>query len=129
MRTGREQVSGIGGFFSLASRPDEPGRWYEEQLGVSCPPATYDDPAWQQEAGQAVGAAFGAKAREFGRGARMAIMNFRVRDPDAMVAQLRRTRVLAELGSEQYPHGRFASLADPEGNLIQLWQPTVPGDR
>jgi predicted enzyme related to lactoylglutathione lyase len=25
--------------------------------------------------------------------------------------------------SPAYPNGRFAQLADPEGNVVQLWQP------
>ena len=28
-----------------------------------------------------------------------------------------------EVDSQRYPNGRFASLRDPEGNGIQLWQP------
>ena len=29
---------------------------------------------------------------------------------------------MVEVDPERYPNGRFASLADPEGNPIQLWQ-------
>jgi predicted enzyme related to lactoylglutathione lyase len=25
--------------------------------------------------------------------------------------------------AEDYPNGRFAELADPEGNPVQLWEP------
>jgi glyoxylase I family protein len=28
-----------------------------------------------------------------------------------------------QVDPEVYPNGRFAQLADPEGNPIQLWQP------
>ena len=27
---------------------------------------------------------------------------------------------------ESYPNRRFAEVHDPEGNPIQLWQPTIP---
>ena len=51
------------------------------------------------------------------------MINFRVRDLDKMVAQLRERGITVELDSEVYPNGRFARLSDPEGNPIQLWQP------
>jgi len=51
------------------------------------------------------------------------MINFRVRDLDKMVAQLRERGIAVEVDSEVYPNGRFARLSDPEGNPIQLWQP------
>ncbi len=51
------------------------------------------------------------------------MINFRVRDLDAIVAQLRAAGVAVAVDAEQYPNGRFARLADPEGNPIELWQP------
>ena len=51
------------------------------------------------------------------------MINFRVRDLNKMVAQLRERGITVELDSELYPNGRFARLSDPEGNPIQLWQP------
>jgi len=40
-----------------------------------------------------------------------------------MISQLRTTGIEVTLDPEAYPNGRFASLEDPEGNPIQLWQP------
>ena len=51
------------------------------------------------------------------------MLNFRVRNLDAMVAQLRRAGITVDVDPEKYPNGLFARLADPEGNPIQLWQP------
>jgi glyoxylase I family protein len=48
------------------------------------------------------------------------MINFRVRDLEAMVAQVRASGISVEVDPERYPNGRFASLADPEGNLIQI---------
>lgn len=50
-------------------------------------------------------------------------INFRVVDLDAMLTQLRSAGVDVQVDPEDYPNGRFASLRDPEGNVIQLWQP------
>ena len=50
-------------------------------------------------------------------------INFRVRDLDAMVDQLRTAGIEVEVDDELYPNGRFAQLHDPEGNAVQLWEP------
>jgi predicted enzyme related to lactoylglutathione lyase len=50
-------------------------------------------------------------------------VNFRVRDLDAMVTQLRAEGDAVDVDSQVYPNGRFASLRDPEGNQVQLWEP------
>ncbi len=52
------------------------------------------------------------------------MINLRVSDLDAMVEQLRAAGVGVEVDPETYPNGRFAQTEDPEGNRIQLWQPT-----
>jgi len=54
------------------------------------------------------------------------MLNFRVRNLDKMAAQLRAAGIAVEIDSQSYPNGRFASLRDPEGNPIQLWQPAKP---
>jgi predicted enzyme related to lactoylglutathione lyase len=55
------------------------------------------------------------------------MVNFRVRDLDAMVAQLRAAGIAAAVNKQHYPNGRFARLHDPEGNLIELWEPAGRG--
>ncbi len=54
------------------------------------------------------------------------MVNFRVPDLDAIVAQLRRRASRSRSTPSVYPNGRFAELRDPEGNGIQLWQPMDP---
>jgi predicted enzyme related to lactoylglutathione lyase len=51
------------------------------------------------------------------------MVNFRVRNLDAMAGRLRASDVAVEVDPEEHPNGRFARLADPEGNPIQLWDP------
>jgi len=40
-----------------------------------------------------------------------------------MVAQLRANGIEVDVDKEEYPNGLFATLKDPEGNPIQLWEP------
>lgn len=119
-----ERVTGLGGVFFVAQDAGALQRWYAEHLGVGAPPADYDEPEWHQEAGPTVFAAFGPEHHASPHlGPRGFGVNFRVRDLDAMVAQLTAAGVAVEVDAETYPNGRFASLHDPEGNPVQLWQP------
>ncbi len=119
-----ERVTGIGGFFFRADDPDALARWYAEHLGVGFPPEAYEDDVWYQEAGPTVFAPFGPQHWESPQlGVHRWGVNFRVRDLDAFVAQLRYVGIAVEVDHEQYPNGRFASLHDPEGNAVQLWEP------
>ena len=119
-----EKVLGIGGFFFRAQDPEALGRWYHENLGVDLPPSSYDTPPWKQQAGFTVFTAFPKDTDYFGKPEQQWMINFRVSNLDAMVAQLRKNGVTVEVDAEAYPNGRFARTADPEGNPIQLWEPS-----
>jgi catechol 2,3-dioxygenase-like lactoylglutathione lyase family enzyme len=66
---------------------------------------------------------FSADTKYFGRPEQAFMVNFRVRNLDAMVSQLRRAGIEVEVDPKTYPHGRFARLNDPDGTPIQLWEP------
>jgi predicted enzyme related to lactoylglutathione lyase len=121
-----ERVTGIGGFFFRATDPKGLAEWYERHLGVTRTPESYTAEPWTQEAGTTVFAPFKADTKYFGRPTQQWMINFRVRDLDAMVAQLKRAGIGVDVDPEVYPNGRFARLQDPEGNPIQLWQPKDP---
>lgn len=122
----KERVDGIGGFFFKSENPAQLAAWYDEHLGVNKTPTTYEEEPWQQTAGPTVFGVFNDKTKYFGTDEQQWMINFRVRDLDAMVAQLRTADIEVEVDSEVYPNGRFARLADPEGNPIQLWEPADP---
>jgi glyoxylase I family protein len=119
-----ERVEGIGGVFFKAEDAESLSRWYAERLGVGPPPTDYDQEVWTQVAGTTVFAPFGPEHWESPYlGPRGWGINFRVRDLDAMVAQLRAAGETVDVDAEVYPNGRFAQLTDPEGNAVQLWEP------
>jgi len=118
-----ERVHGIGGFFFRAREPKALAAWYAAHLGVDLTPPDYDRPSWKQQAGPTVFEPFVADTKYFGRPEQAWMINFRVRDLAAMVAQLRAAGIDVEVEPEPFPNGHFARLTDPEGNPIQLWQP------
>jgi predicted enzyme related to lactoylglutathione lyase len=124
--TEMEKVTGIGGLFFRAHDPTALGRWYQQHLGVSLTPSSYEESVWQQEAGPTVFAPFAETSDYFGDAHKVWMVNFRVRDLDRMAAQLRAAGVEVKIDPQPYPNGRFARLHDPEGNPIELWQPKAP---
>ena len=121
-----EKVTGIGGFFFRAQDPKALGRWYQQHLGISLTPASYEDSVWQQEAGPTVFAPFEETSDYFGDTHKFWMVNFRVRDLDKMAAQLQAAGIEIKIDPQPYPIGRFARIHDPEGNPIELWQPATP---
>ena len=122
--TEMEKVSGIGGLFFRTHDPDAVGKWYLQHLGISLTPTKIDSPVWRQEAGPTVFSPFPETTRYFGDPQKVWMVNFRVRDLDKMVVQLRAAGIEVKVDSQSYPNGRFARLHDPEGNPIELWQPS-----
>ena len=118
-----ERVAGIGGFFFRSEDPGVLARWYEKHLGIDLVPESYDAEPWEQEAGPTVFAPFASNTEYFGRDSQMWMLNFRVKNLDAMVAQLREADIEVEVDEADYPNGRVARLYDPEGNPIELWEP------
>jgi predicted enzyme related to lactoylglutathione lyase len=119
-----QKVNGIGGFFFLASDADAIGEWYREHLGIDRVPQSHDAEVWVQDAGPTVLAPFADGGDGSPVGPRGWGINFRGDDLDALVDQLRAAGVTVDVDATAYPNGRFASLEDPDGNAIQLWQPT-----
>jgi predicted enzyme related to lactoylglutathione lyase len=118
-----ERVTGIGGVFFRARDPKALAEWYEKHLGIPRVPTDYETQPWMQLAGPTVFAPFASTTKYFGRAEQQWMMNFRVRDLDAMAEQLRAAGIEVKVDSTVYPNGRFARLYDPEGNPIELWEP------
>ena len=102
-----------------AADPVALGAWYRECLGLDAD----ENGLWRPEAGVTVFATFESETEYFGSRAQQTMLNFRVRDLDAIVAQLRYVGIAVEVDHEPHPSGRFAQLHDPEGNAVQLWEP------
>ena len=116
------RVSGIGGFFFRAQDPDGIAAWYRDILGIDPVPMAYGEQAWTQEAGETAFTAMPEAMAGYDASRAWAI-SFRVSDLDGMVEQVRASGTPVEVDPQTYPNGRFASLVDPEGNPIQLWEP------
>lgn len=115
-----ERVLGIGGYFMRATDPGTLSAWYRDCLGLDAD----EYGLWRQEAGATVFAAFESETDYFGSRAQQTMLNFRVRDLDAMLAQLRAKGAdVVQETQDMDGVGRFGWVIDPEGNRVELWQP------
>lgn len=113
-----EKVTGIGGFFFRAGDPAALAGWYRDHLGIEL-----TDGVWPQAAGPTVFAPFSETSDYFAADRRW-MLNLRVADMTAMIAQLQATGVAVETRAEwDGDYGRFARIHDPEGNPVELWEP------
>ena len=118
-----ERVTGIGGYFLRAADPKAMTAWYRDVLGVDFG----DHGLWQQPAGPTVIGLFEADTDYFGtrpegQDRQQTMLNFRVGDLDAMIAQLREAGAEVDDQTQQMDGiGRFGWVTDPEWNRIELW--------
>ena len=117
-----QRVLGIGGYFLRAKDPEALGAWYRDSLGLDLG----ENGLWDQAPGPTVFAAFQSNTEYFGSPTQQTMLNFRVDDLNAMLEQLRDAG--ADVDSQTHDPegvGLFGWVTDPEGNRIELWQPTV----
>ena len=116
-----ERVTGIGGVFLRARDAAALAAWYGEHLGLDI--ESWNGTVLRWAGGETtVWSAFPAETEYFGRPDQQAMVNYRVADLDAMVAQLRAAGTEVDEPQET-ENGRFAWATDPEGNRFELWQP------
>lgn len=123
-----ERVTGIGGIFFKAKDPQKLLAWYREKLGIDCADfgAIF---RWQDDPGAASAATawcpFADDSDYFAPSRASFMINFRVRDLDAMREQLKRAGAEVDEKVMSEDNGRFGWVMDPEGNRIELWEPAA----
>ena len=120
-------VGGIGGVFFKADDPARLRAWYREHLGIGADGQGVNF-VWREwddanVAGYTVWSAFPRDTRYFGAGDQQVMINYRVRDLDALLAKLEDEGVRRDGGIDEYWYGRFAWIFDGEGNRVELWEP------
>lgn len=115
-----ERVLGIGGYFLRATDPKALSAWYRDCLGLDAD----EHGLWRPTEGPTVFATFPSDTDYFGSPTQRSMLNFRVRDLDAMLAQLRSRGADVEEEVKDFTGvGRFGWVTDPEGNRVELWEP------
>jgi len=118
-------VLGIGGIFVRSQDPEALRAWYRDLLGFEIQDwggaQLWSPPARSYAVWTAMPAAstyFAPSAREF-------MVNLRVDDLDGVLARLRAGGAQVLDRREDTDDGRFGYVVDPDGTLLELWQPAL----
>lgn len=114
------KVTGLGGVFMKVADPAATRAWYAEHLGL----ATDDyGCTFATDGGQTVWSPFKATSDYFGPGGQPFMVNFRVDDLDALLADLKAKGVEPAADPLYESYGKFAWIVDCDGHRIELWEP------
>lgn len=125
------RVTGIGGvFFKSTGKGPALAAWYRDHLGLALEewggailrwPA---DPAG--DGGMTVWHVADHDTQWFAPSSASFMINYRVDDLAALLAELAPKGVLPIKGPITDETGSFAWIVDPDGNKVELWQPAAP---
>lgn len=122
-----KKVTGIGGIFFKCKDANAIREWYKTHLGLDTNQygANFE---WRQEEdpakkGSTQWSPFAETTKYFEPSTKDFMINYRVENLEALVAQLKTEGVTIVDNIEAYDYGKFVHIIDVEGNKIQLWEP------
>ena len=124
-----ERVTGIGGVFFKAKDVKAMAAWYQQHLGIPFGDGSYFSFKWVNEnnpevPGQTVFSFFKNDSNYFAPSEKPFMINFRVKDLDALMTTLKEEGVETVGEVQNYDGmGKFGWIVDPEGNKVELWEP------
>jgi lactoylglutathione lyase len=123
-----KKVTGLGGVFFKCDNPQKLNDWYAKHLGLptSAYGATFE---WRQadnpaQKGSTAWGTFPQDTDYFKPSAKPFMINYRVENIVALVEELKKANVHIVDELAEYDYGKFIHVLDPEGNIIELWEPT-----
>lgn len=122
------RVTGIGGvFFKSRQDPAVLAAWYAKHLGLVLEDFGGAILRWPEDTaddrGLTVWSLASPDSKWFSPSTAPFMINYRVDDLDALLAQLRADGVTIVGGPESHGNGAFAWILDPDGNKLELWEP------
>lgn len=120
-----EHIIGIGGVFLRADDKGSLTDWYSDSLDISIESYGGHEFFWRKADdadvfSRTVLGFFDADSKYFEG---PAMVNYIVRDLDALLGKLEARGITEVKPREEYSYGNFAWVKDPEGRWIELWEP------
>jgi predicted enzyme related to lactoylglutathione lyase len=123
-----KRVTGLGGVSFKSENPEKLYEWYERHLGLRREGggvvSNWRDAEHKEKRGMTVWGIFPRESTYFDPRKAGFMLNYRVDDLDAVLEALGAEGVPIDPHREDYDYGRFTWISDPEGNRIELWQPS-----
>lgn len=127
----KPRVHGLGGVFFKAQDPAALSQWYARHLGIDAQDWGGALMFWNRadtgESACTVWSPFKADTEYFKPSDKPYMLNYRVDDLAGTLAALRAEGCQVLDRYEESEQGKFGYVVDPEGALIELWQP-APDD-
>lgn len=122
-----KKVTGIGGVFFKCKDPKKLKEWYKTHLGFNTTDYGVNF-EWREEEdtnkkGSTAWNLFSETTKYFEPSSKDHMINYRVADLEALVAELKKEGITIVDKIETYDYGKFVHIMDVEGNKIQLWEP------
>ena len=126
-----KRVIGLGGIFFKAQDPAKMYEWYQKHLGIESNPYVGAKFPWRRtdnpdDERVTVWSIFPHHTKYFDPSSAQFMINYQVEDLDAVLDALRAEGVTIDPKRQDAEYGRFAWIIDPEGNKIELWEPSKP---
>jgi catechol 2,3-dioxygenase-like lactoylglutathione lyase family enzyme len=118
------RITGLGGVFYKVEDTERTARWYKDMLGLSGEWGI-SFPFAQDAEGFSLLSPFKAETDYFAPSAKDFMVNLRVDDLDAFLAELE-AKGVEILGRQDEDYGRFAWILDCDGVKLELWQQLGP---
>ena len=121
------KVTGIGGvFFKSKGDPAALAAWYQKHLGMPLEGFGGAILRWPDDRAEDKGLTVWHIAAQGSQWFDAPLLiNYRVDDLVALLAQLRAGGVEVIQGPESHENGKFAWILDPDGNKVELWEPRI----
>jgi predicted enzyme related to lactoylglutathione lyase len=121
-----KKVTGIGGIFFKCDDPKAMNDWYAKNLGLATSDygTTFE---WQQDSkeGSTTWSTFPQDTQYFNPSSKPFMINYRVENLVALVEELKKENVTIVDEITDSDYGKFVHILDPEGNIIELWEPPM----
>jgi predicted enzyme related to lactoylglutathione lyase len=127
------KVTGIGGvFFKSRTDRDALAAWYRDRLGLRLEDWGGAILRWPEDKADDRGLTVWHVAERdtkwFSPSESAFMINYRVDDLLALVADLKKAGVEVLKGPDSDETGKFAWIMDPDGNKVELWEPKARAD-
>ena len=121
------RVTGIGGIFFKSKSPKETMKWYCDNLGLKANDYgslfEFREGADPDRIAYLQWSPFDSETKYFDPSKADFMVNYRVKNIEALVEQLKDAGATICDDIESYEYGKFVHILDPENNKIELWEP------
>lgn len=121
-----KKATAVGGVFFKCKDPEAQKAWYAKHLGLSMDQygTSFE---WRHtddhnQKGFTVWSPFKKDTTYFGDASQQYMINYRVENMEALLAELKKEGVTIVDDVETYEYGKFVHILDGEGSRVELWE-------